>query len=110
MPPVAKLKGEMIPYISIILLVFDNQFSSVQDHNTWQTSEGPEGSAIVCSFSFQTGYWLLENFQDELEITSKVLGRKGSYSGIIVLVRNKVTAELIAEGCHSLFGKNASKL
>ncbi|WCJ42893.1 Thioesterase superfamily protein [Euphorbia peplus] len=44
------------------------------------------------------------NLNDELEITSKVLGRKGGYSGTVVLVKNISTGELIAEGRHSLFG------
>ncbi|CAI0540509.1 unnamed protein product [Linum tenue] len=47
---------------------------------------------------------------DELEITSKVLGRKGGYAGTVVLVKNKLTGELIAEGRHSLFGKLPSKM
>ncbi|KAF3969846.1 hypothetical protein CMV_006404 [Castanea mollissima] len=41
--------------------------------------------------------------QDELELTSRVLGRKGGYSGTVVLIKNKATGELIAEGRHSLF-------
>ena len=48
--------------------------------------------------------------QDELELTSRVLGQRGGYSGTVVLIRNKVTGEVIAEGRHSLFGKHASKL
>lgn len=48
--------------------------------------------------------------QDELEITSRVLGQRGGYLGTIVLMRNKVTGEVIAEGRHSLFGRHASKL
>ncbi|KAM7486720.1 hypothetical protein LguiA_002729 [Lonicera macranthoides] len=47
---------------------------------------------------------------DELEIESRVLGQRGSYYGTIVLVRNKVTGELIAEGRHSLFGRHNSKI
>ncbi|KAK4278610.1 hypothetical protein QN277_016436 [Acacia crassicarpa] len=47
---------------------------------------------------------------DELEITSRLLGRKGGYSGTIVTLRNKATGELIAEGRHSLFGRHASKM
>lgn len=49
-------------------------------------------------------------FQDELEITARLLGRKGGYSGTLVLLRNKATGELIAEGRHSLFGRHASKM
>ncbi|KAJ0238828.1 4HBT domain-containing protein [Hirschfeldia incana] len=49
-------------------------------------------------------------FQDELEITSRVMGERGCYKGTIVVVRNKMTGEIIAEGRHSLFGRQASKL
>lgn len=49
--------------------------------------------------------------QDELEITSKKLGQRGRYLGTIVLLRNKATGEIIAEGRHSLFRSNVgSKL
>ncbi|KAG4954951.1 hypothetical protein JHK82_040524 [Glycine max] len=47
---------------------------------------------------------------DELEITSRLLGSKGGYSGTIVLLKNKATGELIAEGRHSLFGRHNSKM
>ncbi|XP_048424842.1 acyl-coenzyme A thioesterase 13 isoform X2 [Pyrus x bretschneideri] len=45
--------------------------------------------------------------KDELEITSRVLGRTGGYCGTIVTFRNKSTGEIIAEGRHSLFRSNA---
>ena len=48
--------------------------------------------------------------QDELEITSKRLGQRGRYSGTHVLLRNKVSGEIIAEGRHSLFRSSSSKL
>jgi acyl-coenzyme A thioesterase 13 len=51
-----------------------------------------------------------DKLQDELELTSRVLGQRGGYSRTIVLIRNKTTGEVIAEGRHSLFGKHASKL
>ncbi|XP_039032706.1 acyl-coenzyme A thioesterase 13-like [Hibiscus syriacus] len=47
---------------------------------------------------------------DELEITSRALGQRGNYSGTIAHIRNKATGELIAEGRHSLFGEQSSKL
>lgn len=49
-------------------------------------------------------------FQEELEITSRLLGERGGYKGTIVVVRNKMTGEIIAEGRHSMFGRQASKL
>jgi acyl-coenzyme A thioesterase 13 len=54
--------------------------------------------------------FFLGKLQDELEITARVLGRNGGYAGTIVLVKNKATGELIAEGRHSLFGKHNSKM
>ncbi|XP_049410048.1 uncharacterized protein LOC125873197 isoform X1 [Solanum stenotomum] len=59
----------------------------------------------ILLYAFFLGY-----LQDELEIIGQVLGKKGGYSGTSVLVKNKATGELIAEGRHSLFGKYASKM
>ncbi|KMZ70708.1 Thioesterase superfamily protein [Zostera marina] len=47
---------------------------------------------------------------DELEMISRVLGQNGRYSGTIVLLRNKKTGDVIAEGRHSLFGNFISKI
>lgn len=48
--------------------------------------------------------------QDELKITAKALGRRGGYGAGSVIVRNKATGEIIAEGRHSLFAKPLNKL
>ncbi|XP_057789857.1 uncharacterized protein LOC131006749 [Salvia miltiorrhiza] len=40
---------------------------------------------------------------DELEIFARCLGRQGGYSGTHILIRNKATGEIVAEGRHSLF-------
>ena len=48
--------------------------------------------------------------QDELEITSRALGHRGGYFGTVVVIRNKTTGEIIAEGRRSLSGKYYSKL
>ncbi|EOY33805.1 Thioesterase domain - like 9 [Theobroma cacao] len=69
-----------------------------------------EGLPMEVSVDMSISFLGTAKLNDELEITSKVLGRRGGYSGTIVLVRNKETGELIAEGRHSLFGKQASKL
>jgi acyl-coenzyme A thioesterase 13 len=53
---------------------------------------------------------LIERLQDELEITARVWARRGGYAATIVLVKNKATAELIAEGRHSSSGKHDSKM
>ncbi|KAG8387913.1 hypothetical protein BUALT_Bualt02G0070800 [Buddleja alternifolia] len=47
---------------------------------------------------------------DELEIISRCLGKRGGYSGTNVLIRNKTTGEVVAEGRHSLFTKPTSKI
>ncbi|KAB2080862.1 hypothetical protein ES319_A05G094700v1 [Gossypium barbadense] len=69
-----------------------------------------EGLPMNVSADMSISFLGTAKLNDELEITSKVLGQRGSYSGTIVLVRNKATGELIAEGRHSLFGKKSSKL
>lgn len=55
--------------------------------------------------SLRLFYW-----QDELEITSRRLGGQGGYNGTHVLIRNKTTGEVVAEGRHSLFSIPASKM
>ncbi|KAE9461044.1 hypothetical protein C3L33_07060, partial [Rhododendron williamsianum] len=35
---------------------------------------------------------------------------KGGYSGTVILIRNKATGEVVAEGHHSFFSKRTSKL
>uniref|UniRef100_A0A803KRN6 Thioesterase domain-containing protein n=1 Tax=Chenopodium quinoa TaxID=63459 RepID=A0A803KRN6_CHEQI len=47
---------------------------------------------------------------DELEVTSRLLGRKGFVFGTTVVLKNKATGETIAEGRHTLFSKHASKI
>ncbi|WCJ42927.1 Thioesterase superfamily protein [Euphorbia peplus] len=69
-----------------------------------------EGLPMNVSVDMSISFLSSANLNDELEITSKVLGRKGGYSGTVVLVKNKATGELIAEGRHSLFGKHTSKM
>ncbi|OAY24478.1 acyl-coenzyme A thioesterase 13 [Manihot esculenta] len=69
-----------------------------------------EGLPMNVSVDMSISFLSSASLNDELEITSKVLGRKGGYAGTIVLVKNKATGELIAEGRHSLFGKHVSKM
>ncbi|KAF5939583.1 hypothetical protein HYC85_023842 [Camellia sinensis] len=66
----------------------------------------PRNVSVDMSISFLS----TAKLDDELEITSRVLGQRGGYFGTIVLIRNKATGEVVAEGRHSLFGKHASKL
>ncbi|XP_057513214.1 uncharacterized protein LOC130795229 [Actinidia eriantha] len=69
-----------------------------------------EGLPMNVSVDMSISFLSSAKVHDELEITSRVLGQRGGYSGTIVLIRNKVTGEAVAEGRHSLFGKHASKL
>ncbi|KAL3518100.1 hypothetical protein ACH5RR_020689 [Cinchona calisaya] len=69
-----------------------------------------EGLPMNVSVDMSISYLSTAKLDDELEIVSTLLGRKGGYSGTLVLVKNKLTGELIAEGRHSLFGKHASKM
>ncbi|KAK6927061.1 Thioesterase domain [Dillenia turbinata] len=69
-----------------------------------------EGLPMNVSVDMSMSYLSTAKLHDELEITSRLLGRKGGYSGTLVLIKNKTTGEVIAEGRHSLFGKPASKM
>ncbi|CAL1402212.1 unnamed protein product [Linum trigynum] len=69
-----------------------------------------EGLPMNVSVDMSISFLSTAKLHDELEITSKVLGRKGGYAGTVVLVKNKLSGELIAEGRHSLFGKLPSKM
>ncbi|XP_077238797.1 uncharacterized protein LOC143879954 isoform X2 [Tasmannia lanceolata] len=65
----------------------------------------PSGPRITVSVDMSIAYLSTAKVDDELEIISRALGHKGGYSGTSVLLRNKRTGELIAEGRHSLFAK-----
>ncbi|XP_077236853.1 uncharacterized protein LOC143878448 isoform X2 [Tasmannia lanceolata] len=68
------------------------------------------GPCMKVSVDMSIAYLSTAKVDDELEIISRALGHKGGYSGTSVLLRNKRTGELIAEGRHSLFGKLLSKI
>ncbi|XP_034220983.1 acyl-coenzyme A thioesterase 13-like [Prunus dulcis] len=61
------------------------------------------GQSLNVSVDISISYMSTAKLQDELEITSRMLGRVGGCSGTIVILRNKTTGEIIAEGRHSLF-------
>ncbi|AES98529.1 putative acyl-CoA hydrolase [Medicago truncatula] len=69
-----------------------------------------EGLPMNVSVDMSISFLSTAHVNDELEITSRLLGRKGGYSGTIVLLKNKATGESIAEGRHSLFGRHNSKM
>ncbi|KAK9940717.1 hypothetical protein M0R45_017360 [Rubus argutus] len=62
-----------------------------------------QGLPMNVSVDISISYMSTAKVDDELEITTKMLGQRGAYSGTIVLLRNKATEELIAEGRHSMF-------
>ncbi|KAL6195480.1 PREDICTED: acyl-coenzyme A thioesterase 13-like [Fragaria vesca subsp. vesca] len=69
-----------------------------------------EGLPMSVSVDMSISFMSTAKLNDDLEISSKVLGKRGGYSGTLVLMRNKATGEVIAEGRHSLFGRHPSKL
>ncbi|XP_015896888.3 uncharacterized protein LOC107430557 [Ziziphus jujuba] len=69
-----------------------------------------EGLPMNVSVDMSISFLTTAKLNDELEITARVLGQRGRYSATVVLVRNKATGEIIAEGRHSLFRQRASKI
>ncbi|XP_073114797.1 uncharacterized protein [Elaeis guineensis] len=69
-----------------------------------------DGHHMKVSVDMSISYMSTAKVDDELEITSSVLGHKGGYSGTYVLLRNKTTGVIVAEGRHSLFGNLKSKI
>ncbi|XP_057252405.1 uncharacterized protein LOC104900008 isoform X4 [Beta vulgaris subsp. vulgaris] len=45
---------------------------------------------------------------DELEVTSRLLGKIGAVSGTSVIIKKKASEEIVAEGRHSLFSRPKS--
>ncbi|XP_068310469.1 uncharacterized protein [Pyrus communis] len=68
------------------------------------------GLPMNVSVDISVSYVSTAKLHDELEITSRVLGRTGGYCGTMVIFRNKATGEIIAEGRHSLFRSNAGRV
>ncbi|KAI3899126.1 hypothetical protein MKW92_019005 [Papaver armeniacum] len=62
------------------------------------------------SVDMSISYLSTAKLNDELEIVSRALGQKRGYFGTSVLIKNKETGEIIAEGRHSLFCRVASKM
>lgn len=69
-----------------------------------------KGETIKLSVDMSISYLSPAKVGDDLEIVSRFLGQKGGYCGTIIIVKNKTTGEIVAEGRHSLFGKQTSKL
>ncbi|KAI7748403.1 hypothetical protein M8C21_008157 [Ambrosia artemisiifolia] len=62
------------------------------------------------SIDMSISYLSTANLTDELEISAKLLGGKGAVKGTLVVLKNKITGEIIAEGRHSLFSITRSKI
>ncbi|XP_072996042.1 uncharacterized protein [Typha latifolia] len=98
-PRLTDLSGNLSPG-AIANLVDEVGWAAVHaDGHSWKVS-------VDMSISFMS----TAKLDDELEIISRVLGHKGDYSGTYVLLRNKKTGEVVAEGRHSLFGNMKSKI
>ncbi|KAL9238720.1 hypothetical protein vseg_013104 [Gypsophila vaccaria] len=69
-----------------------------------------EGLPMSVSVTMSISYVSTAKVDDELEVTGKLLGQKGSMFGTIVSLKNKATGETIAEGRHTLFRIHASKI
>ncbi|XP_050110225.1 uncharacterized protein LOC126589087 isoform X2 [Malus sylvestris] len=62
-----------------------------------------EGLPMIVTIDMSISYLSTAKIDDELEITSKRLGKRGGYTGTVVVLRNKTTGEIIAEGRLSMF-------
>ncbi|CAN6556539.1 unnamed protein product [Malus baccata var. baccata] len=62
-----------------------------------------EGLPMIVTIDISISYLSTAKIDDELEITSKRLGKRGGYTGTVVVLRNKTTGEIIAEGRLSMF-------
>ncbi|XP_047332661.1 uncharacterized protein LOC124936222 [Impatiens glandulifera] len=62
------------------------------------------------SVDMSISYVSAADVDEELEITARLLGKKGGFFGTNVVLKNKITGDIIAEGRHSLFNKHASKM
>ncbi|GAB2274436.1 hypothetical protein Dimus_009206 [Dionaea muscipula] len=61
--------------------------------------DNPMNVSVNMSISYQS----LAKLDDELEVTSRLVGHKGAVSGTCVVIKSKVSGEIVAEGRHSLF-------
>jgi acyl-coenzyme A thioesterase 13 len=69
-----------------------------------------QGCGAMVSVDMNIAFLSPAKLGDELEIRSRALGHRGAYSGTHVLLRNKATGQVVAEGRHSLFGNLKSKI
>uniref|UniRef100_A0A7C9D3D8 Acyl-coenzyme A thioesterase 13 n=1 Tax=Opuntia streptacantha TaxID=393608 RepID=A0A7C9D3D8_OPUST len=68
------------------------------------------GKPMNVSVNMSISYLSNAKLGDELEVTSRLLGRAGSISGTSVIIKNKASGDIVAEGRHSLFSRLESKI
>ncbi|KAL4188435.1 hypothetical protein AMTRI_Chr08g160110 [Amborella trichopoda] len=69
-----------------------------------------DGRPLKVSVDMSISYLSPAKAYDEVEIVSRILGHKGGYSGTEVILKNRRTGEIIAQGRHSLFGRLKAKI
>ncbi|CAO2840795.1 unnamed protein product [Amaranthus hypochondriacus] len=68
------------------------------------------GRPMNVSVTMSISYMSTAELDDELEVTSRLLGKIGAVSGTSVVIMKKASGEIVAEGRHSLFSKLQSKI
>ncbi|GAB2234984.1 hypothetical protein Droror1_Dr00004260 [Drosera rotundifolia] len=68
------------------------------------------GLPMNVSVNMSVSYVSSATVNDELEVISRLLGRKGNLVTAVVVIKKKGTEEIVAEGRHTLFCKHASKI
>ncbi|GAB4824494.1 hypothetical protein Ancab_007370 [Ancistrocladus abbreviatus] len=69
-----------------------------------------EALPMNVSVNISISYMSTAEVDDELEVSARLLGRKGSISTAVVLIKKKGTGEIVAQGRHTLFAKLSSKI
>ncbi|GMH07381.1 hypothetical protein Nepgr_009221 [Nepenthes gracilis] len=69
-----------------------------------------EGFPVTASVNISISYVSNAKVYDELELTARLLGQKGNIFTAVVVLKNKGTGEIVAEGRHTLFSKPMSKI
>lgn len=68
------------------------------------------GRPMNVSIDMSISYLSNAKLDDELEVTSRLLGKIGAVSGTSVIIKKKASGEIVAEGRHSLFSRLESKI
>ncbi|KNA25205.1 hypothetical protein SOVF_008570 [Spinacia oleracea] len=68
------------------------------------------GQPMNVSVDMSISYLSNAKLDDELEVTSRLLGKIGAVSGTSVVIKKKDSGEIVAQGRHSLFSRLKSKI